>query len=332
MLSTTAQVAGLVAVVSVPAAVVALTPLAPAVALLFVGVVPAFLALPHGRRAAVVGVIATSALVGAVELVKPWPLAAAALMVLVGVVVGATAARGWQNTAAISAGWPATLLIAAPFRVEGLAWLADGPWPVLAPIGLSLLGGAWTILIGSLFLTGVPASPLEALDGRTAARYGAGLAFLLGLAAYLTATWFPGTMAGWVLLTILVTVRPGASETKRRLLARSAGTIAGGTAAALLALVLPIPMILVLAGLVAMIVSIAFQLRGVHYAWYVTVLTAAVVLLNARGENVLPVELQRVGSTALGAVLIVALILVAETALRARPFRLNHRRPDIRRQ
>ncbi|MCU1481751.1 MAG: hypothetical protein JWQ19_2537 [Subtercola sp.] len=314
----------------VPAVVLAFTPLAATTVLAFVALIPALLGLLYGRRFAFATCVATAALVGLVELANPSAVAAVALMVLVGLGVGAAALRGWQGIATVVATWPAVLLVSAPLAVpapstgangwsasagSNLDWLFAYPGLALLATLVTLVGGLFTIGVARVLITDLPRSVPAPIDRQTALVYGVALAVVLGLATVAATIWAHGSTAGWALLTILVVARPGLTETRHRVLLRSAGTLAGGAGAALLALVVPVSVVLTIVGIVALGAAILLQLKKANYAVYSVALTAAIVLLNSGGGNVFAVDVQRVLFTIAGAVLAAAAVAILQLAL-----------------
>lgn len=305
-----------VAVVGAPAIALSFTPLAAGLTHVFAGIVPAVLASLTSRRLALVAVAATTLLTLLAELAKPYPWAATLLMICIGLAIGACSLKGWHIVAVNASAWPATFLIAPAFSAPGVEWTLTDPGRILAPAALTLIGGAWAVLVGGLIAQRAPRTALRPQPRRAALVYGAGLAILLGAAAFVAATWLPDSTAGWVLLTILMIVRPELADTRHRMVARSAGTILGGTAAALLALLVPVHVVLVVAGVIAMACVIVFQAVKVHYATYAFALTLAIVLLNTPDVDVLPIDAQRVAFTIAGALAIAVVMVVASPLLR----------------
>jgi Fusaric acid resistance protein-like len=308
------RLAAALAFLFVPAVVLSVTPLRPVAVLVFVGEIPALVALAHGRRFAVIAGAGTAVLVALVELAHPHPLAAAFLMAAVGLGIGATTRRGWQSVATVACTWPAVLLISAPARLAAPGWLSGTAAAVLLPALVTLLGGLWAVL-ARLLLPSLPPGEVKPLPRSTAAVYGISLAVLLGASAYVASTWARGSMAGWVLLTILVIARPGYAETWRRVVTRSLGTIVGGVAAGALAFAVPHRPALVAVGSISLIAAIVLQLKRASYAVYACALTAAIVLLSARNGHVYATDVQRVLFTVIGAVLAAALLLIVEVVL-----------------
>jgi hypothetical protein len=330
----TARIAIALPLLFVPAVVLAFTPLAPALVFAFVGVIPAAVGLLHGRRVAVTAAIVTAVVVAVVELANPYPVAAVVVMVLIGIGVGASALRGWQTIAAVICTWPAVLLVGAPLELPGFGWFSVSPGAAVVAASVALAGGLWTVVIGFLLLRDLPPSPPQPVDRVTATVYAIALAVALGattIAATLFAAspWGRDSMAGWVLLTILVVARPGYTETWHRVVNRALGTLAGGLGAALLALVVPVDWLLTVIGFVALAAAVLMQLKKTNYALYSIALTAAVVLLNSRGGGVFAVDVERVAFTVIGAAVTAALVAVLQLTLsRASARRTAHPSTD----
>lgn len=305
-----------VAVVGAPAIALTFTPLGGNLTYVFAGIIPGVLASLTSRRLAAGAVAATALLVLLVEVAKPYPWAAGLLMAGVGLTIGACAVRGWHVIAVNACTWPAVFLIAPVFTAPGLDWADSRTAQILIPASLTLAGGLWTLLLGPLISRRAPHTTLHPQPRRAAWIYGAGLAILLGLTAYAAASWLPGSTAGWVLLTIIVIVRPELADTRHRIWARALGTILGGITAALIALLIPVHGVLLAVGMLAMAAVVAFQLVQVHYAIYAFAITLAIVLLNTPDSNVIPIDTQRVLFTIVGVVAISVLVTATTPFLR----------------
>jgi uncharacterized membrane protein YccC len=147
------------------------------------------------------------------------------------------------------------------------------------------------------------------------AYYTGALVILLTPTALIAATWFAGTTAGWVLVSILVVARPFYDESRRMIAERAAGTVVGGLLAAVLAVAIDNDALLVVVGTVAMVAAAVVYLLHVRYAYFATCLTAAIVLLNAEQADVLTTDVERVGYTIAGLTLVAAVVALAEIAL-----------------
>ncbi len=126
------------------------------------------------------------------------------------------------------------------------------------------------------------------------------------------------TTGGWLLLTILVIVRPGLSDTRSRVINRSVGTVAGGAIAALVGSVVVTHQVLLTGiAVVALVIALVLLVRKANYAVYAFALTIAVVLFNVDGPDVLSADIQRVGFTLAGAVLVAALAASYQLVVRS---------------
>lgn len=307
----------LLVVSGIPALVIALTPFASGLSHVLAGTAVGIVGSLYGRTVGLSAVTGSTALIALAGVAAPWPSAAAALMAVTGVVIGACARRGWHPAAVQASAWPATVLIAARFEVPGLDWTSHGAGQILIPALLAALGGLWAVALAALAGARFPRFTIAAVDPLSARLYGAALAVLLGGVAFVAATWLPGSLAGWALLSILVIVKPGLADTRQRLLARSVGTMLGGLLAAGIALLAPAHGVQVALGAISMLIALGLYATGASYAGYAFALTTAIVLLSSTEQNVLAVDLQRVGLTLAAAVLVAVMAAVYEPVLRA---------------
>lgn len=303
--------------VGIPAMVTALTPLAPGLPHVLAGTAVGVVGSLYGRPVGLGSVIGAAALIALAGMAAPWPAAAAALMAATGLAIGACARRGWHPAAVQAGAWPATVLIAARFEVPGLDWTSHGAGQILTPALLAAAGGLWAVALAAVAGDRFPRFTIAPVDPLSARLYGAALAVLLGATAFVAATWLPGSLAGWALLSILVIVKPGLADTRQRLLARSVGTMLGGLLAAGIALLAPVHGVQVALGGVAMLVALGLYATGANYAGYAFALTTAIVLMSSTGQNVLAVDLQRVGLTLAAAALVAVLAAVYAPILHA---------------
>lgn len=318
----------LAVVIAIPAIIVALTPLAPAAVLVFAGITVGAVAALNGITLGYWMSLVSAVLLGLAILAGPQVWSATLLMVLTGLAMGACARKGWHLAVAMAAGWPVVFLIAPPWSVSGLEWTAHGAGHVLVPVGLVLLGGLWSVFILSRVEAMVPKLPLHPVAPRTAALYAVALAILLGAGAFVASTWWPDSMAGWLLLTILVIARPAISDTRERILTRSAGTIVGGLVAALLAYLIHAPGVLIGLGVLSMLVALWLYATSKNYALYALALTTAIVLLNHQGTDVSSIGLQRVGFTLVSAIVVALLMVLYVPIIRRAQRRWDEHQPE----
>lgn len=257
-----------------------------------------------------IAVIATSILMLLAGLTAPWPTAAALLMAITGLAIGASSRLGLHPAAVQASVWPATTLIAARFEIPDVEWASQGIGQVLVPAFLAIIGGLWAMLLSSAAGKKYPRFIVKPVDSLTAKLYALSLAVFLGIAAFMAATWMPGTRAGWALLSILVIVKPSLTDTRQRLLARSAGTVLGGLLAAGVSFLVPSPDTQNMIGALLMLVAIGLYAKGTSYAGYALALTASIILMASQGHDVLLLDLQRVGMTLAASVLVAFLAAV----------------------
>ena len=113
--------------------------------------------------------------------------------------------------------------------------------------------------------------------------------------------------AHWLTITLVLTLQPFFATTWQRALERSAGTVLGGVAAAVIATLVHDPLSTAL--IMAPIAIAAFAVRGVSFGLFMACLTPMVVLLSELGrpgESEFVIAAARAGYTLLGGVLAVA--------------------------
>jgi uncharacterized membrane protein YccC len=171
------------------------------------------------------------------------------------------------------------------------------------------------VLVGAILLRGVSSGAPDPVPGPVVASYTGALVILLTPTALIAATWFAGTNAGWVLVSILIVARPFYDESRRMIAERAAGTVAGGLLSAVLAVAIDDNDLMVVVGTVAMVAAAVLYVLHARYAYFATFLTAAIVLLNAEHADVLTTDVERVAYTIVGLPLVAAVVALAEMAL-----------------
>ena len=277
------------------------------------GVAPEVSIVGTGHQQALA--LATSLVVVLVEIAHPYPVAAVLLMIVIGFGVGLSGLRGWHAIAAVACSWPAVLLVGPTPDFSASAVVPSGALLVVMAAGVALVGGLWTVLVAFLLIRDLPVGAFTPLRPSVAIIYGVALSVTLGIATGGAVTWGVGSSSGWVLLTMLVVARPAYSETWRRIVNRTLGTVGGGVAAAALAVLVPITPILIGVGAISMAAAIILLLKKANYAVYAAALTAAIVPLNATGGALLSVDSERVLFTVLGALLAAVVVFAIQLAL-----------------
>lgn len=301
-----------------PGIIVGFTPWSAGAELLFVGLIPALVAQLYGSRLALLTAIYTAALVSVVELAIPFPIVSVLLMVIVGLAIGASSLAGIQTLTVVGASWPAVLLLEDPVQI----WSGALPHSTVAGASVAAIftfvGGLFTVAVGAVLIPDLPRSVRKPVDRSTAVVYGITLAIVLGATTAALTAWGERSLGGWVLLTILVVARPTFTETRRRLVLRSLGTLAGGALAAVLVLIIPLSWVLTVLGILSLVIAILLQLKKANYGLYASALTATVVLLNSHGGSRLVVDVERVGFTIVGAIVAAAVLVLLQLLLARR--------------
>lgn len=202
-----------------------------------------------------------------------------------------------------------SFILAAPPQVQGVS-----PTPAAFITGAVLaLGGLWGTASARLLL-GKPRTQIErqALSTRATVAYAILMGLLLGVATWAVLTYAKFHQGAWLLLTLIVVLQPSPHDTFVKSLQRLGGTLLGGLIA--LALILAnvhATLALVIGG------ALLFGALAVRYVekrpyWeYITVLTPAVILLNAPGLDAMRVAEDRVVFTVIATVigLVIALAI-----------------------
>jgi MFS family permease len=263
------------------------------------------------RLAAALSVV--SGIAGAIAaLLGPFAVAGA---VFFGVFTGACAlaARRGVHSAVLMAPVFISFVLVAPPQV---ADLGSAPAALLTGAFI-LVGGLWTTASARL-LIGQPRtnSSREGLSLRATLSYAATMALVVGFAAWVVLSHAKYHEGAWLLLTLIMVLQPSASDTFKKSLQRLAGTLIGGVIALALIIVgVHATPALILGGL---LLFAAFVLRYAvkrPYWEYVTLLTPAVILMDAPTGDTLRVAEDRVGFTIAAVVVSLALVLVVKSLL-----------------
>lgn len=302
-----------------PVVAVALSPWQAITGLVMLGLLPTLTATPSGPRAMLPAAAASTGVallavlaIGTGPLI---PLVGTLLVVALAFATGALSPRGLHPVGAGTIALAAYLLV-DPSRV--LSTLAtDAPIAGLAGAvaAVVLLACGWVVGVTHLLLRGVrlPASaPAVTLP------YGVLLAVLCGVFMLACLLWLPGTNAWWTVMTVAMILQPTHADTRTKINGRIAGTVLGGTAAALVASVLP-TWAAVPVGVVASTGAVLLLLAGSGYWQYSTAVTMSVVLLTFDPETLIAGDLQRVGLTVIAAAVTAATVWAASRLTPAAP-------------
>jgi Fusaric acid resistance protein-like len=300
-----ARLAAGVAVCFLPVVVIALSPWGADSGLVYLGVLPALVALTEGPRVAAGTAVATPVVVLVGLLLSGSPLLGCLWMILVSLGVAWSYRSGCSSAATYVAIAAALALMTAP-RSTLLAESASA-WSSAAVVaGLALFGGAWVVGIGRAMLTGLPASPSLRPDSATVRRFAAVLSVTVGLSTAVVMTVVPSRNGWWVVLTVLAVVLPDVRTTATRVSQRVIGTAVGGLATGLFLILIDVPTVIRTVGLAcALACAVAYLLAP--YWLFVGLMTPALALLTFPLETAARAELQRFVFTLAGAVAVVVI-------------------------
>lgn len=188
-------------------------------------------------------------------------------------------------------------------------------WEYAAVVGVSLLiGGAWVAALGLVLARNLERAKDDPVERPVAIGYGIALALSTGIATFIAAYYFPGSTGAWVILTILLVMKPRPTDMWRTARHRVGGTLVGALVAAGLVITmqelrLPLSAWSTALGAVFLILALSF-IRVRPYWQYVTLLTPAIILLKSSGVDTLNLDAQRVLMTMIGTLVALAFAVV----------------------
>lgn len=299
----------LIVLMIVPLILIVLTPLKHEAYLYFLGTMPAMLSRSLHIGVGVLAVFGNALIVPVAILSSQSVMSGTLLMILLGVIIALSSVRGWNGPLMYVGVMAGLLVTSKPPHVDFGSGASDSI-QLWYPALLALVGGLWGLLLSRTLMKGMPDRPATPVGGRDAFAFGVALAVLLGFSTAVAMTWFFNTHAGWVLLTILLVVKADFSTTTQRVWHRSLGTIAGGLAAALVAVLVHNPLILQLAGAVFGFAMLWVVLTGKPYYVMSAVITPTIVLMTSSGNatSIFDTDLERVVYTLVAGVLILLVI------------------------
>lgn len=196
------------------------------------------------------------------------------------------------------------IVISPPSLVDRTGQPIDDP-AYAGIVGIALLiGGCWAALLGTALTRNFQRAGTEAVTEQVATAYAIALALSTGLATFITAYFFPGSTGAWVILTILLVMKPRATDMWKTARHRVGGTLVGAVVAAAVILTLDgmgLPRLSWELGLGALFLTLALSVVQVRPYWqFVTLLTPAIILLKSSGQDELDLDAQRVLMTIIG--------------------------------
>lgn len=249
-------------------------------------------------------------------LCSQWPAAGALVVGVAATLTGWSATRGLHTTVMM---WP----IALGFLVVRPPPLFGSSAPTLdvgylAGVALVLAAsGVWGLVIGGLLGRRLARPAPSSTPVPVAAGYAVLLAAATGLSTWLVLRFGPGGTGAWVILTVIVVLRPDRNRLVRHAAARAAGTLLGAVVAGIVVVALPVGAVVTVLGFAALTLALAVMPTAPYWQ-YAAILTVGVVLMGSSGRDGLEVDLERVAFTLAGVVLVVALnvVLAAVTGQR----------------
>jgi MFS family permease len=263
-----------------------------------------------------------------------------ALQIAVGAAVGGALAAGFSGNA-----WVGAVIIAALAGYGGysarygnespvllvpvvIAFIVIAPpdlatrdgytltgWQYATVVGVSLLiGGVWVALLGLFLARHLERAKDEPVERAVAIGYAIALATSTGVATFIAAYYFPGSTGAWVILTILLAMKPRPTDMWRTARHRVGGTLVGALMAAALVVVMDAADVSLSTwstalGAVFLVLALSF-IRVRPYWEYVTLLTPAIILLKSSGDDTLKLDAQRVLMTIIGTLVALAFAVI----------------------
>lgn len=288
----------------------------------YLGMLPALMGLFVGRRLALSATVLTPVIVGVSLLLRDLPpVVGAGYMLLLGVVTGLSARRGWHVMLSFAAPLAALALI-GNMHVALLSGRVDAdssPEAIAMTMAVVLAGGLWTALIGPFVIGKMKVSPPAAVANRTSWYYAAAMGGLVAVTSFVALAWLPPN-SWWIVLTMYVVVQPYYKDVVTRVSQRVIGTLAGSTAAAIV-----VAAFHELPGLIAALAAVLTLLAAwanlrLPYWVFVLFLTPAVVLQTSGTTHDLnQAIIGRAMYTLIGSALAIAVIAVGHLYLVRHP-------------
>lgn len=278
-----------------------------AMCLFIYGVMVGFLvALLIGLRQALIMVAAFTVANLVAYAASPRPLLASAVMAVAVLIYGLSLRVG-----------VASLIVVAPTSV---AFTIAQPPTVLPHDGVianllvlgavCVIAGLWGVAAGTVMGKRIPNIPLSRVGWRQTWLFAGSLTLVCGIVALVVGLTDYRQDGAWILLTILIVAQPTIHRTWHKVGDRLLGTIIGFGIALVFAFPLQgHPMGLTLAAIVLLGVAGYMMLAGRPYWRFVMFLTPGVVLVVGASSNVIATDINRVGSTVVGAALAVGVVL-----------------------
>jgi len=218
------------------------------------------------------------------------------------------------------------IVIAPPDLVDRSGTTLTGLHYAFVISAALLIGGTWVAIVGLYLARNMERAVDEPVEESVALGYGIALAASTGLATFVAARYFQGSTGAWVILTILLVMKPRSTDMWRTARHRVGGTLlgavmAGGLVLGMSVAGIPLESWALILGAVFLILALSV-LRVQPYWQFVTFLTPAIILLKSSGDDTLRLDGQRVVMTLIGTLMALGFaVLVRE---------INHRVMAVR--
>ena len=315
MLRRVPPIALLVALLAVPAVVAGQVWLPGSAGVFILGSLPATIAVVVVGAKRALQIAAGAAVGGALAAGFSGNAWVGALIIAVLAGYGGYSARYGNESPVLLVPVIVAFIVISPPDLTDRAGSTLSGWQYAAVVGVSLLiGGVWVAALGLLLARKLERAKDDPVERSVAIGYGIALASSTGIATFIAAHYFPGSTGAWVILTILLVMKPRPTDMWRTARHRVGGTLAGALMAAALvvgmdAVGLSLSTWSTALGAVFLVFALSF-IRVRPYWQYVTLLTPAIILLKSSGDDTLNLDAQRVLMTIIGTLVALAFAVI----------------------
>lgn len=218
------------------------------------------------------------------------------------------------------------LPVVAGFVLGDVPNLHHGVWLDALILSAAILAaGLFATLVIAAVSGKVDRHQPERLSDARSEVYGLVLGVMLAGAAYCVSAFDLAHAGSWVILTFVVIIQPRLNDSLTKAVHRAAGTILGFFISIGIATTVHAPVLLYVAGGVALCFALYDMIEHKPYWLYATAVTVAVVILEGSSTSILATAQQRLWATTVAAG--IALAVVAVLAPLARRRNPHQRRP-----
>lgn len=184
--------------------------------------------------------------------------------------------------------------------------------------GVILVAGLFSALVMAAVTKQLDRHEPEHLSGPRSELYGVVLGVMLGGAAYCVSAFDLAHAGSWVILTFVVVIQPRLNDSLMKALHRAAGTILGFFISIGIATTIHNPVMLYIAGAVALLFALVDVIEHKPYWLFATAITVAVVIFEGSSTSILVTAQQRLWATAVAASIATVVTAVLAAIVRRR--------------